>query len=148
MKLFLDTNILLDFILERQSFYSEAAMIMTFAEEERIKVCASAVSFITASYICVERCKMPITVFRQKFDFIRNIVEICSVTSDDILHSYNSNWKDFEDGVQYSSAKRAGSDAIVTRNVQDFEENEIPILSLEETCIKLKTASRSVGHLL
>ena len=51
---------------------------------------------------------------------------------------FSSLWKDFEDGVQYYSAKRTNADYIVTRNKKDFEENDIKAITLNETFNLLK----------
>ena len=134
MKLFLDTNVLIDFILERPLFYQPAAMIVSLAAERKIDICVSALSVVTANFICIERCKMPLDVYRRKVDFLRNFIEVCSVDSSDINSSYEANWKDFEDGVQYFSAIRSGVDYLVTRNVQDFEENELKVITVDEAC--------------
>ena len=134
MKLFLDTNVLIDFILERPLFYQPAAMIVSLAAERKIDICVSALSVVTANFICIERCKMPLDVYRRKVDFLRNFIEVCSVDSSDINSSYEANWKDFEDGVQYFSAIRSGVDYLVTRNVKDFEENDLKVLTVDEAC--------------
>lgn len=138
MKLFLDTNVLIDFILERPQFYNAAAMIVSYAFEKKVSICVSSLSLVTANFICIERCSMPIDVFRRKIDFLRNFMEVCSVDSSDIYHSYDLEWKDFEDGVQYYSAKRTNADYIVTRNKKDFEENDIKAITLNETFNLLK----------
>jgi len=134
MKLFLDTNVLIDFILERPLFYQPAAMIVSYAAERKIEVNVSALSVVTANFICVERCKMPLDVYRRKMDFLRNVIEISSIDSSDIYNSYDSNWKDFEDGVQYFSAIRAEVDYLVTRNVKDFEECDTKVISTDQAC--------------
>lgn len=134
MKLFLDTNVLIDFILERLLFYQPAAMIVSLAAERKIDICVSALSVVTANFICIERCKMPLDVYRRKVDFLRNFIEVCSVDSSDINSSYEANWKDFEDGVQYFSAIRSGVDYLVTRNVKDFEENDLKVITVDEAC--------------
>lgn len=134
MKLFLDTNVLIDFILERPLFYQPAAMIVSLAAERKIDICVSALSVGTANFICIERCKMPLDVYRRKVDFLRNFIEVCSVDSSDINSSYEANWKDFEDGVQYFSAIRSGVDYLVTRNVKDFEENDLKVITVDEAC--------------
>ena len=134
MKLFLDTNVLIDFILERPLFYQPAAMIVSLAAERKIVICVSALSVVTANFICIERCKMPLDVYRRKVDFLRNFIEVCSVDSSDINSSYEANWKDFEDGVQYFSAIRSGVDYLVTRNVKDFEENDLKVITVDEAC--------------
>lgn len=134
MKLFLDTNVLIDFILERPLFYQPAAMIVSLAAERKIDICVSALSVVTANFICIERCKMPLDVYRRKVDFLRNFIEVCSVDSSDVNSSYEANWKDFEDGVQYFSAIRSGVDYLVTRNVKDFEENDLKVITVDEAC--------------
>ena len=134
MKLFLDTNVLIDFILERPLFYKPAAMIISYAAVRKIRVCVSALSVVTANFICVERCKMRLDVYRRKMDFLRNVIEICSVDSSDIYSSYDANWKDFEDGVQYFCAIRAKVDYLVTRNVKDFEESDTKVISTDQAC--------------
>ena len=134
MKLFLDTNVLIDFILERPLFYQPAAMVISYAAERKIEVCVSALSVVTANFICVERCKMPLDVYRRKMDFLRKVIEICSVDSSDIYSSYDAKWKDLEDGVQYFSATRAKVDYLVTRNVKDFEESDTKVISTDQAC--------------
>ena len=134
MKFFLDTNVLIDFILERPQFYQPAAMIVSYAAEHKIKICVSALSMVTANFICVERCKMPLELYRRKVDFLRRFMDIGSVDSTDIYNSYDSQWKDFEDGVQYYSAVRIVADYIVTRNTKDFEGTDIEVVSAEDAC--------------
>lgn len=58
----------------------------------------------------------------------------CAVESTDVFKSYDANWKDFEDGVQYHVAIRNSADYLVTRNTKDFEENEIEVISLDWAC--------------
>lgn len=134
MKLFLDTNILIDFILERPQFYPTAAMIVSYAVERKIEIAVSALSVVTANFICVVRSKMSDDIYRRKIDFLRDFMTICSVNDWDVYHSYDTKWKDFEDGVQYASAKRWNPDFLVTRNVKDFEEHDIAVVTSEEMC--------------
>lgn len=134
MKFFLDTNVLIDFILERPQFYQPAAMIVSYAAEHKIKICVSALSMVTANFICVERCKMPLELYRRKVDFLRRFMDVGSVDSTDIYNSYDSQWKDFEDGVQYYSAVMIVADYIVTRNTKDFEGTDIEVVSAEDAC--------------
>ena len=54
MKLFLDTNVLIDFILERPLFYQPVAMIVSYAAERKIEVSVSALSVVTANFISCE----------------------------------------------------------------------------------------------
>lgn len=109
-------------------------MIVSYAMERKIRLCVSALTMVTANFICVERCKMPLETYRHKVDFLREFLEVCSIDSTDIYNSYDAKWKDFEDGVQYYSAKRTCTDYVVTRNSKDFEESDIKVISAEEAC--------------
>ena len=80
MKLFLDTNVLIDFILERQPFYQAAAMIISYAEENKVQICVSSLSLVTTNFICIERCKMPIEIFRNKINFLRDWKSVQLIT--------------------------------------------------------------------
>lgn len=73
---------------------------------------------------------------------MREYLEITSVDSADIYQSYDTKWKDFEDGVQYASAKRWGADYIVTRNVKDFEESNGDVITPDEACLKLQNIEK------
>lgn len=73
MKLFLDANVLIDFILERPKFYPAAAMIISYAVEGKIRICASSMSIVTSCFICVERCDMELADFRKKIDFLSRL---------------------------------------------------------------------------
>ena len=140
MTLFLDTNILIDFLLERQPFYPASAMIVSHAVEGKIRLGVSSLSVVTANYICIERCKMPTDIYRKKMDFLRNCIEVCPVTSENIYSSYDARWKDFEDGVQYAVAKDYHADYIVTRNARYFEDNDVPLLTAEQMCEAIKAS--------
>ena len=139
MKLFLDTNVLIDFLLERQPFYPASAMIVSYAVEGKIELCVSSLSIVTANFICVERCKMPKSLYRRKMDFLRNYINVCSVTSNNIYNAYDAEWKDFEDAVQSDVAKDCQTDYIVTRNTKDFEGSIVPVVAAEQACGLLET---------
>lgn len=40
-----------------------------------IKAKVSALTMVTANFICVERCKMPLETYRRKVDFLRDFLE-------------------------------------------------------------------------
>lgn len=129
MKIFLDTNVVIDYILEREPYYGWAAEIVSRADDGLVDILASSLTMINARYICVERMKQDPAAYKVKFDMLRPILKISSVESSDIYSSYDTDWEDFEDGVQYFSAKRAGCNYIVTRNEGDFEKSDIPVLT-------------------
>ena len=132
MKLFLDANVLIDFMSERLPHYLEAATIFTLAVEHKSTIAVSSLSMVRSNYICCERCNMPLADWKKKANIMKSFVEVCSVDSEDIFFSCDSDWRDYEDNVQYEVAKRYVCDVIVTRNPQDFAQSDIPVLTPDE----------------
>jgi predicted nucleic acid-binding protein len=130
-KVFLDTNIVVDFLCERGEFYLPAARIITKAYRKEIELCCSALTFATASFL-MEKSKVPITdIFRKLADFS----SLCTPTTVDhsvISDSLASSFTDFEDAMQYFSAKCYGATIIITRNRKDFAASELPCYSPTE----------------
>lgn len=131
MKFFLDTNILLDFILQRELFFNDAVQILDFAVRESIELYTSSQSVITSFYLSEKELKAKNlkTVFAQLFDYI----QIAAVNSDMIKASLNSDIKDFEDAVQVFCAHQIENlEGIITRNLKDFSNTGIRIFSPTE----------------
>lgn len=65
---------------------------------------------------------------------IRKFGLLCSmsVTYDEVVDkAINSNFKDFEDAIQYYSAITTGCDLIITRNEKDFKNALIPVMNAQ-----------------
>ncbi len=130
MRLFLDTNVVLDLLGERKPFYESIAKIATLADKGQITLVVSALSYSTVNYILMKYENREKVIGKlQKFKVIS---EICSL--DEVINekSLNSKFKDFEDALQYFSALKNGCNIIITRNVKDFKESEIPVMTPAE----------------
>lgn len=132
MKCFLDTNVIVDLLLERTPFYEAAATILTLADEQDFMICTSALSIANAHYICCERAKMPVDMWRKKIVGLGEMLSFLSLDEQNIKNACAVNWKDFEDSLQYFSAKRNGCDFIVTRNAKDFLLSDIAVVTPEK----------------
>jgi predicted nucleic acid-binding protein len=129
MKVFLDTNILLDFLGERENFYESAAKVLTLADKKEIKLFTSASSVSTAYYLLskYENKKAAIVKIR-KFKLLCSI----SVCDDEVVEkALQSGFNDFEDALQYFSAIATDCDLIITRNEKDFKNAMIPVMNAE-----------------
>ena len=130
-KVFLDTNVVIDFLCERGNFYLPAAKIVVKAYHEEIELCCSAVTFATASFL-MERSKIETeTIFRKLADFCT----LCSPVAVDrttIERSLESEFTDFEDALQHFAAVEAGADYIITRNKKDFEHSILAVMEPQE----------------
>ena len=119
-KVFVDTNVLIDYLARRGSFFEPAAQIVQLGHNRKCEILVSALSFATASFILESHHKLPTQTIVRKF---AEFVKMCNVTPVDSLiidEAIASSFSDFEDAMQYYSALRGGADAIVTRNYDDF----------------------------
>ena len=125
-KIFIDTNILIDYLASRHD-YQTASTIITLAKEGHFRLLVSSLSFATASYIMNAHHKKTNAEIVAMF---ARFVKMCNVTPVDSLiidEAIASRFPDFEDAMQYYSAIREGADAIITRNSSDFNGSMIPV---------------------
>ena len=137
MKLFLDTNVMLDLLGEREPFYTSAAKIATLADKRELEIIVSALSFATVSYFLTKYEGIKKTKDKlRKFKIISGICELDELI---IEKGLNSDFSDFEDSLQYFSALRTECDIIITRNGKDFKKSQIPVMTPDEFLNSMKS---------
>ncbi len=135
IRIFLDTNVILDLLGERVPFYDSIAKVATLADEKKLILIVSPLSFTTIDYVLnkYETSESVLNKLR-KFKIICKVIEVNEETIDKAL---NSNFKDFEDAVQYFTALQSNCSIIITRNGKDYKNSIIPIMTAEEYLISL-----------
>lgn len=129
-RLFLDTNIMLDLLGQRQPFYDSIAKIATIADRGEIHLAVSALSFATVNYF-LSKYENPEKA-REKLRKFKIISTIVGVNELIIEKGLNSNFTDFEDALQYFCALESDCNIILTRNPKDFKTSELPLMTAEE----------------
>lgn len=134
-KVFLDTNVILDLLLDREPFNEDIAEIFEIADERSIILCVSSLTIAYVNYIVsrIEGSKKA----RTKTKKLLKLVEVENVGKREVLNSANSGFKDFEDGIQNFCALESKHVIIVTRNTKDFKSSELSILNPKEYVAKL-----------
>lgn len=130
-RLLIDTNVVLDLLAKREPFYKSAAQIFSLADKNKLKLSISPLTFANTNYVLsrLKSASQAIEVLRQ----FRVLVKILSLTDKIIDLALNdSKFKDFEDGLQYYSAIENNQDFIITRDLKDFKESKIPVMTPEE----------------
>ena len=130
MRVFLDTNILLDVLARRDPFFEHSARIWTMAEQGEIVASVSVLSFNNIYYIVrkaegKEKAAKALRLMRDIFVIVapgRQIVD----------RAVDSEIDDFEDAVQYFSASRSRADYLITRDASGFPASPLPVLSPQE----------------
>lgn len=130
MKVFLDTNVLIDVLTKREPFYSNSAKIWTMVEKNLVKGYISAISVNNIYYI-IKKLKGK-NEAEQIVDKIIKDFKIISLTYEILKLSRTINKKDFEDIIQYFSALQKGCEFIITRDIKDFPKKEIKVIEPSE----------------
>lgn len=129
-KVFIDTNVVLDYYLDRKGFSDDAEAILAYGYNQECSLYVSALTCANVAYI--GRKKFSGETIYSVLSSLFEIADITSVNSDVVKSAVALQAKDFEDALQYFSAKSIEADCIVTRNVKDFPFSELKVLTPQE----------------
>ena len=124
-KLLLDTNIVLDFIGEREPFYEDAYMLMLTGRVGEFSLWIASSQVTDMIYILTNggnKSKVPEVL--EKLRALRTFINVYAVTDSDIDKMLASTWSDPEDALLVEIALKMHADAIITRD-EDFPETDM-----------------------
>ena len=131
-RVFIDTNVFIDYLGQRGQFYEPAAKIISLADMGLIRLLVSSLSFATGSYVLETHCnKTP----EEIVEGYRQFVTVCRIINVDetiIMSAIKHPFDDFEDAMQFHTAMIDSADCIVTRNKADFTTTAIPVMEPQE----------------
>lgn len=139
MRVAFDTNVVLDVLLNREEFLSEAAALFEYVREDRIDGVLAATSLTTAFYL-IERKQGPSGAY-VGLDRLLGLFEAAPVDSRVLRGARQLGFDDYEDAVLHESAKRGRADGIVTRNTGDFENATLTIYEPAELLATIETSA-------
>ena len=123
-KILIDTNILLDYLLEREPFFEDAKEVILTCTEGNTKGCIAAHSISNMFFILRRDYDA-----KERREVLKNLCMIFDVEGIDktklLLGLENEDFSDFEDCLQMECAKSYGAEYIVTRNVSDYSVSDI-----------------------
>ncbi len=125
MKVFVDTNILLDVLGRREPFYADSAQVWTLAETGQVEGFASTLSLPNLFYVL--RRASGAKAARKAVGMLRDIFSLVPLDVQITNQAIDADIQDFEDGIQFFSALRCGAAALVTRNTKDFPGGDVAI---------------------
>lgn len=130
MKVFLDTNVMIDLIIKRSPFFSDIAKIASIAENNEIKFYASSLSFVNTFYVASK--VNPKNLVLEKLKKFRIICNVSTIDEMNVDKSLISDFEDFEDAIQYNSALYNNCDYIITRDKKGFVNSKISVMTPTE----------------
>lgn len=136
-KIFVDTNILIDFLTQRKPFDIRTGVIFSLAEKGEISLGVSALSIANTHYHLLKNLKSESTKeLIRKFKLLLQVHPLNEKFID--LSLNNTDFRDFEDALQYFTALEYGYEAILTRNLKDFKGSNLPVFDPSQLLEVLK----------
>ena len=130
MRVILDTNVVLDVLLDREPFIKAAVDIFCLVEGSRIEALLCATTITTINYLLIQ--SLPASKARDALRKLISLFEIATVNRPVIERAIVSKIKDFEDAVLDAAGQMAGVDSVVTRNTKDFAGSVLKIFEPNE----------------
>jgi len=135
VRLFIDTNAILDLALDRTEFVKDAESLFSLKDQEKIDIYISSLTLSTVAYFADKQKLDSFSVVRKFLNWV-NVIDLENIFFKQVLES---DFLDFEDGLQYFSAARIiGIQAIITRNEKDFKHSKIPVISPQNFLAQFK----------
>ena len=131
MKLFLDTNILMDIVFERPICLDVESKILQIAYKGQVKVAISSLSLVNTIYVAKKYGKTDENVKTTLFA-LSKLIDVIDIRGNDAVGTLVNGWKDYEDGLQYCSAVNYNADFIITRDKKGFAPSNIPVHTPQE----------------
>jgi predicted nucleic acid-binding protein len=128
-RVFVDTDIILDLLGEREPFYKSAAYLFSRADRRELKIYVSGLSFANAHYVLRRKFSEPDT--RKILLSLKVLVTVLPIDDKVIELGLASDFSDFEDSVQYYTAIENSMKILITRNLKGYRLAKIPVMTAE-----------------
>ena len=128
-KLFLDTNIVIDLLEQREPYCYDAMRLFSMAYDKQVELFVSPMTFATASFLLHKNGADGV---RKLLSNLRSLTQVSPADERTVDAALASQYQDFEDAMQYHSALQANAEAIITRNGKDFASSKLPVLTAGE----------------
>ena len=138
--LFLDTNVIIDVLANRKPYVDSSSKLFDLSVKGKVTLYVSALSYSNIYYIIRKHAthKQLLAILKG----LEDMTETLDVTKEIVVKSIQSGFRDFEDAIQYETAKSNKKvDAIITRDPRGFKGSELTVLTPDEALTILISAS-------
>lgn len=126
MKIFIDSDVILDLLLQREPFAVHSVHLfnlLAHTQDAELKTFTTPIVFANLNL----RKQFGNTGSRQKLIQLRQLIDIMPINEKIVDLALQSNLKDFEDILQIKTAEQFDIDIIVTRNIKDYKDSKKPV---------------------
>ena len=135
MVLLIDTNVILDVLINRPEFIKDSSMIWKLCETEQARGCISTLTYANMMYVM--RKQMTPDQIAGIFRKLSLIFEFADFSPAVLERAVTMKWKDFEDAVQSATAEAIHADYIITRNLKDFTQSRVMAFTPSELLARI-----------
>jgi predicted nucleic acid-binding protein len=129
-KIFIDSDIILDVLAKRDEFVDSAAELFELSHLRKIELFTTAVVLANVFYML--RKTSGIEKAKKNLQKLRLIIRVLSINEKIVDLSLNSNFTDFEDGLQYFTAKENKISTLITRNIKHYKADDMIVETADE----------------
>lgn len=127
MKLFFDTNVILDVLAARDPWAADSGAALSLAERGAAEGFIAVHAVATLHYLLGKHLDRG-RASGALHDLLR-LVTVAPASHSSVLEALSLGWTDFEDALQAVGAREVGADYLVTRNASDYGELQIPVVA-------------------
>ena len=127
MRVLLDTDVVIDFLMAREPFAQRARQIFELNAQRKIQCYIASITRLNVFYIARKSHSL-----EDRLRIIRQLllqVEVTAISHEILLRAFDFGFLDYEDAVQCACAEADGVEAIVTRNVDDYKNAKLPVFT-------------------
>lgn len=131
MRLLVDTNVFLDFVLQRDENCKNALKFFIWCKQNKNQMYVTSMSLRDVEYVAMRKLhdkKKANTVLADVYSLCSKVI---GVSADSAINAIYEDYKDYEDELMIQSAKEEMLDAVVTNNIKDYENRGMPVFTPE-----------------
>lgn len=134
MKVLLDTNVLLDIMMDSRENHIDSTSVLRVADAGHLQAVITTQSIIDAHYVLVSAAKTPLPDFKTSLNEIISVAKVVPISESDIQEAIKSPNSDFEDAAQIACAVSSGCDCIISSDVKMKRDSQVTVYTPKEFC--------------
>jgi len=138
MKILIDTNVILDALMNRTPWAVDAQNILLAVAQDEAEGCITASAFTDIYYLMKKHLKNK-TQTKTALLNLLSVIEILEVTSKDCVEAFKLPMQDYEDALLAYCAHRHAVDNIITRNKKDYKNSPVKAISPNDLLKKIRS---------
>ena len=140
MRVLLDTDVVIDFLMAREPFAQRAREIFELNAQRRIHCYIASITPLNVFFVARKSLNL-----EGRLRLIRQLlaqVIVCPINHETLIRAFDFGFSDYEDAVQHACAEADSVDAIITRNVDDYKKATVPIFTPADFLQHLKSQQK------